>query len=562
MVAIVQLSVSQQVAPIPATLQQTGAMISQGGPLPALGTVTLLSGSSTLTPLYNGSKAVASLAWLSGTVTAQTTLPHGIKVGDVEPLVVAGVTPAGYNGTFTVTATGTNTFTYALAANPGPATVLGMYTLADVSELCAMNTTFWAQGANQSVYVLELGIGTPAEGVAMLAGYIAANLTAAQPLPGNGANPSRFYSYLVPREWAAEPAFLALKASYQAPSSMLYFWVTSQLGGSAAYTNFGSLDKDVIQLVEAPAYGAWPANQFTALAWANGLATATTASAHGVAVGQWFQVAGCVPVSFNGYAQAAAGTAGSTLVWSLATNPGAETALGSLLPSYTTSAGVAPVSEFTLAGPFRNALAYRPSATNRVTPFAYQFEYGVTPFPTPGNSSLLQTLDSAAVNVIDTGAEGGISNAILKFGTTMDGQDFTYWYATDWVQINVRLAVANAIINGSNDPINPLYYDQAGIDRLQAVIATTMNTGVTFGLVLGSAVQTSFDGPALHAALDAGNYPARTVVNAVPFIPYSNENPGDYALGLYSGFAIEFTPKRGFKTVRINITVSDFVTNT
>ncbi|MXE01577.1 hypothetical protein FQZ98_27505, partial [Escherichia coli] len=87
------------------------------------------------------------------------------------------------------------------------------------------------------------------------------------------------------------------------------------------------------------------------------------------------------------------------------------------------------------------------------------------------------------INYVDTGAEGGISNTILVKGVTSDGNDMTYWYSVDWVQINVDMQLANTVINGSNNPINPLYYNQDGIDRLQQVAQAVFNTGVSYGLV-------------------------------------------------------------------------------
>lgn len=85
-----------------------------------------------------------------------------------------------------------------------------------------------------------------------------------------------------------------------------------------------------------PYVAAYAANVFTALtrALTGGVyvATATTTTAHGVAVGDDFTVSGCVPAAYNGTWTAITGTTGSTLVWSLgtATDPGAETTLGQL----------------------------------------------------------------------------------------------------------------------------------------------------------------------------------------------------------------------------------------
>lgn len=556
MVAIVNIAVSQQPAPYPSQLQRTGAAVSQGGTITAPGTVSFISQLSDATPLYKGGVTITAITWVSGVATVTLAAAHGITVGDTVLAVIAGNVPTGFNTTAAITATGANTFTYAVAANPGTPTTFGMMTLEDVSELCAMLTTFYAQGSNQGVYVLELGTGTVNEGVATLSAYIIANQNSPQPLPGSGTMPSRFYGYMVPRPWDGNAAFLTLLQSYQNPSSMLYFWVTTTLGTFMLYT---SLNKCVVSMIESPAYGTWPQNAVTAATPAGQVVTATTTTPHTVAVGQWFQLAGFVPIGYNGYFQAQPGTTGSTLVFNTLSTLAAVTTQGTLVASYSSNAGINPAAEFSIASAFRVALNYKPSATNKVTPFAFSFLYGVTPFPVKGNSALLTTLKNASVNIVDTAAEGGLSNTMLKWGTTQDGKPFTYWYSVDWHQINLHQDLAAAVILGSNNPINPLYYGQTGINTLQGVAATRFNIGVSFGLGLFNATQTGLDGPALDDALNAGTYNGYAVVNAVPFITYSQENPDDYALETYSGFLGTYTPQAGFTNIQFNITVSDFV---
>ncbi len=459
---IVVVNVSQNVAPTPSTLQRTGALVSQGGTTLAVGTFRLLTQLSDLTSLLTGALAISTMTLSASVVTVTTTAPHGFTNGDTIPMTIAGVTPSGYNGFFTITVTGASTFTYPLLISPGAVTVQGVYTPEDVVELTSMATTFFAQGASISVYVLELGAGNATDGVTALTTFLT-------------ANPNWFYSYLVPRAWSGASTFLTLIASYEATTAKTYFFVTATL---ANYTSFTALMKCVFLMVEAP----------------------TVAAA------------------------AVAGTA----------------------------------TEFSCAAAFWVSLHYLPSSTNKVTPTAFSYLFGVTPYPLFGNSAQLSTLKTAFANYVGTGAEGGISNAILEWGTTEDGNDFTYWYSVDWVQINVDLNLSNAIINGSNNPINPLYFNQDGINRLQQVAASTMGNGVTFGLVLNPVVQTALDGPVLTAALLAGTYAGKTIVNAVPFFNYTNENLGDYKIGRYAGFSVTYTTNRGFIQIIFNVNISQF----
>lgn len=193
-----------------------------------------------------------------------------------------------------------------------------------------------------------------------------------------------------------------------------------------------------------------------------------------------------------------------------------------------------PVTEFSLAAMFYVALNYNPSSTNQVTPMAYSFVFGVTPYPTLNNGALLTTWKTAGVNIIGTGAKGGISDAIVYWGTTMDGHDFNYWYSVDWVQINLSLDLSNEIINGSNNPQAPLYYNQAGINRLRARAQSTMTRAISYGLALSP-----------------------VTVTAVSFVDYVTTNPSDYSEGQYNGLAVVYTPARGFTQIIFNVQVDD-----
>ncbi len=705
---IVQVNVTQQIAPTPSLLQKTGAFVSQGATVTSPGTLTILTQLSDLTPVLRGAHTLSALTWASGLVTATTTAPHGFTTGDTIEVTIVGSTPTGYNGTYLATVTGASTFTYA-RTNPGSNTVLGSYTVEDVSELVAMVTTFFAQGSSVAVFVLELGAGNASDGALALRTYLT-------------ANPGEIYAMLVPRYWDGNSDFLALIADYEATTAKTYFWVTTNLQN---YLQYVVQMKDVVALVEAPqqhpflqnvvtsmdfegdmiAISATVAtaqsgagsyninNVLTAVGGAGteptftithlqvtsavvnagggsgspdgpvtitgtsagtpfqatgtissgvltgplvvtvpgdytvrpssltsepvtggslvgatvtiktgpltvvvttpgamstladnpvattvspstgtgatlnitwdmiapyGTVTIGTTTAHGVNVGDWFQLAGFTPAGYNTWYQAIAGTSGSTVVAYLNVNPGTATVLGTLLGSTTT--GAAPPSvEFSLAAPFWNALHYSPSTTNKVAPFAFQYVFGVTPWVQKGNNALLTLLKNASIDVIGTGAEGGISNTAIFWGTTMDARDFTYWYSVDWAQITAAQNLANAIINGSNNPINPLYYDQNGIDRLQDVVVGTMQTAVAVGLANGIPARSKMDGPAFVDALENGVFDGKLVVNAVPFLDYLRVNPNDYKLGRYAGLSVQYIPNRGFVSVVFNINVTDFI---
>lgn len=218
-----------------------------------------------------------------------------------------------------------------------------------------------------------------------------------------------------------------------------------------------------------------------------------------------------------------------------------------------------PATEFSTAAPFWVTLNYSPSSTNKVPPLSNAFLQDVTPWPTAGNNALFNAWQAAGANWVSTGAEGGISNTLIKQGTMMDGRSFNYWYSVDWNQITVARDIANAVINGSNNPQNPLYNNQDGINRLQAVGAGTLSRGVEYGLNFGKVVQTALDSATFNAKFNNGDFAGQTVINAIPFVAYNKANPSDYRNGLYSGFSVVMTPLLGFTQIVFNINVTDFV---
>jgi hypothetical protein len=219
-----------------------------------------------------------------------------------------------------------------------------------------------------------------------------------------------------------------------------------------------------------------------------------------------------------------------------------------------------PSTEFSLAAAFYRLLSQNPGPTNKLPPFAFAQLFGVTPYPLAGNNSLLTLLKAAGVNVVLTGAEGGLTNTYLYWGTTKDGRDIAYWYSIDWVQIQSQIALANEVINGSNTPLNPLYYDQQGVNRLQSREAQVMTNAVVFGMATGAITLTEFDGTQLAAALDSNQFVNQLVVNAVPFVSYATALPGDYRIGKYGGLSVVFIVNRGFTAIVLNIVATDFVT--
>lgn len=542
---IVTVNISLVQPPAPSNLQKQGALVSQGGTIIGIQNYALLKSFDDLTALLVAPLALTTVVWAAtygGQVTATTGVAHGIPVGKKFITTVSGVTPAGYNGTVTALATGTSTFTYYLTSDPGSQTVAGTYTPDGVGEIKAMARSFFAQGSQQSVYVLECGSGT-SNAIANLSNFIA-------------AQPSQFfYAYLVPRSWDGTTEFLALQNQYNNNNAQTYFFTTTTLQTYGVYT---SAMKSVLPLIESPPYGQWSTNAITNASFSTGIATLTTTTAHGVKPGQYFKIVGILPVGYNGTFMALPTTTGSTLTYTLASDPGAYGSGGSLVQSVYASSGI-PATEFTLAAFFQYMLGQKPTSAIKVPPFAFTELFGVTPFPLPGNGAILATLDASNISYIGTGSEGGLSQNLLFKGHTKDGKAFNYWYEIDWFSINIVLNLTNAVYNGSNTKGNPLYYNQDGINRLEQVVYTTANTGISYGLFLGNAKQYQYAPDVFNQKFNDGDFSGQLAINAIPFTTYATLNPNDYASFTYGGFTAVVIPQNGFEHIIFNLIATQFV---
>lgn len=179
-----------------------------------------------------------------------------------------------------------------------------------------------------------------------------------------------------------------------------------------------------------------------------------------------------------------------------------------------------------------NFINATPGTAKKLAPFAFRYLYANTQWPEAGNAATFKTLRAANVNIAGSGSVGGISNVLLYWGYFMDGKPMSYWYAVDWAQINLARDLSYETIIGSNSDSAPLIYDQRGITRLQARAATTLNTGTSYGVIVGQAS-----------------------VSAVDFATYVSQNTGDYASGTYNGLSATITPIRGFEQITFYLNV-------
>lgn len=461
---IVQLNVSETVAPTPNRLQGTAAIVSMGGTTIASGTTQYISNASALSNYLEAPYDVASASWSTGVASVVTTNPHGIPVGDTTTIVVAGVSPAGYNGTYTATAFNSTTLQYSISS-PGSYVSGGTVEVGPQVFLKAADDTWWAQGNGfTGYYIYETGTADIGDMLDSVETYL-------------DTNPKTIYNWgFLPgadTDLATTKAFLLL------------------------FNDLTSLVKFYLPVTTAT--------------W-----------------NDWYRE----------------NTLRNTFI---------------MIQSPTANA----TSELDIYSFMQYMTAFTPSSTNRLPPSQYTYLSGVTAY-SPLTQSLVNswcnvnsTVDGI-VNFVATGAEGGITNTILVPGKNLNYSPANVAYSIDWQQIQMDQALANAVINGSNNPLAPLYYNQDGVNFLQEVASTVATRAIQSGLALGQVLLTQLDPTTFASNVQQGLYAGNYVINAVPFSLWVADNPSDYANQTYGGLSAAYTPQYGFETIVFNLNVTQF----
>ncbi|HIE4431929.1 hypothetical protein [Burkholderia multivorans] len=372
------------------------------------------------------------------------------------------------------------------------------------TELTNMANTHFAQGSAIGFYVLELGAETGVDqGIGLLQTWIS-------------NNPGIFYAYLVPAAWdysKDEVGSVIVTnggSGYTSAPTVTFSAPTS--GTTATGTAIVQNGAVVAVTITNPGsgYTAAPTVSFSGGGGTGAVATANLASALNILASLYSSPTGKTYFHVTTTAANLANYAGLKSVIATVPSP------------------LAPSSEFTAAATFYQWLVNQPGAANKLAPMGQRFLYGVTAWPAQGYNAQITSILSGYGNLVLTGAEGGISTATLRNGTTMDGQQASWWYGIDWFQIQSKQALAAAIINGSNtNP--PLLYDQPGINTLLSVAEKTGSSAVSFGCAQSVAV------------------------TATDFLTYTTQNPGDYSAGIYNGLAATVVGQNGFQTITFNI---------
>ncbi|MBY0458040.1 MAG: hypothetical protein K2V38_11925, partial [Gemmataceae bacterium] len=270
--------------------------------------VNVGNASATGNPLTGVTASITAAAWSAGTVTVTTGVAHGFATG--QQVEIAGMTPTGYNGTYTITVpTGsTTTFTYPLATNPGTATAFGAASLPTFNRLTSSGSATSEGLLTRSTDGQFLVVG----GYAATPGIPNVVATSSIDRVVGRVDAAGTLNTATRISTGTGGAYIANNIRSAASADGTGFWTGGT--GTGGGTNFTPLGTAV-------SAATWAAT-------AGGTATITTAAAHGFATGQQVNVAGMTPTGYNGLRTITV-TSPTTFTYTLATDPGAATAFGS-----------------------------------------------------------------------------------------------------------------------------------------------------------------------------------------------------------------------------------------
>lgn len=320
---------------------------------------------SGLTPLGS----IRSTRWLSGAVTIVTDAPHGLSAGD--QVIVSGVIPSTYNGTFKVTGvlTSPSRFRYSMASDPGFYISGGTANKVTGSELSAL--TWPGPGALATAPVahgLLNGENITTFGMTPNAYGTTANLTLVNatqftyPL----ANPGGSFSTETPVGMVRVPGDthfstcpspckgfptattiyvrLDLNRRYDATNHVAvldmkaYAGDLFPLGDACTPALMQDLSRDLSALCPGRTVtlqqDSIPINALAAISgitWLSGTATVTTAAAHSLVSGASVTISGASPITYNGVFPITV-TGANTFTYAAIANPGIYVSGGDIEP--------------------------------------------------------------------------------------------------------------------------------------------------------------------------------------------------------------------------------------
>ena len=162
--------------------------------------------------------------------------------------------------------------------------------------------------------------------------------------------------------------------------------------------------------------------------------------------------------------------------------------------------------------------------------------------PIVRSATLKNQLIRNSVTLIDSLA----SNTVLLNGRQMDGQPWEYYYYWYLTKLEVHSKITLLLLNGSNNPVAAIGFDQDGIDTIHANIVSKLKELQDLGVVTSFAQ--SYDG-------GTGEFTGLGDIVCPNYYEFIVSNPDDYADEKLTGISCYIQIGKFIRQVEWNVTL-------
>lgn len=180
------------------------------------------------------------------------------------------------------------------------------------------------------------------------------------------------------------------------------------------------------------------------------------------------------------------------------------------------------------------------SDTNPASPFNYKAIKGVNKKSL--TSPIRQRLVRDSVNFLDSIT----TQTVLMNGRYGDTYSIDYRYQWDLTSFTVAASLKQLILNGVNNPIYVIRYNQDGIDILKSRVKSVLNQMISQGCVTEYAEGIE---SATNQLVNVGE------ISAIDFRSYIRSNPEDYENEIYRGISFYLRIGKYIRQVIMNVTL-------
>lgn len=181
------------------------------------------------------------------------------------------------------------------------------------------------------------------------------------------------------------------------------------------------------------------------------------------------------------------------------------------------------------------------SGNNKASPLNFKILQGFK--FNPINRVLLNKLTQYPANFIFN----EVGYATIGNGRYTNGDAWDYWYQWDLTQLALQQKITQLLINGVNNPVNVIRFDQQGIDIINASVKSTLSEYIQLGCINTYAMALN---PANNTLVGLNN------INTIDFNTYISQYPDKYQNEIYDGISFYVLINRYIRQCILNITLN------